>query len=482
MEVGSLLGPSPSPHGGPASAGTEVPLMGSAVDLGGSPSSSAFQAGSRRPRVPSPPLGGTIESILMLSECSLSFVPPRVDETESVAVLNPSSYAPFIQLWDNAVIGYIIGKTPVYIPFVQFLRKLWKPKGDFSLLLHGNGFFTVKFNLAEDCNSILEGGPWTMEHRPFILKKWSPDVRMEQERLSSIPIWARIPNLPLHLWNSDCLSRIGNLIGTPLFMDSSTLRCSRTTFARLCIEVEAAKSLPDSIFVEISPGLKEQFRVEYDWKPRACQFWKTFGHDENRCCKKSSNSTLAPNLTLDPKPTLAKQLPPIHDSTVREEHPTCPAIVPQVPSVLKGKEMAMELPSRTTPSTSPQLAAKKLMSDAHKALSRLMYVPKKAITPVSNKFSALMEPESMKSLVGESSHSAPPNLHCPTMVPTALATLAKLPTSDKVSNESFSTVTQASPAMRPPYFLHCLLLDTQPSFLWPYLGSLARYSYGSDAR
>ncbi|KAK1272250.1 hypothetical protein QJS04_geneDACA014657 [Acorus gramineus] len=212
-------------------------------------------------------------------ERSLSFVPPRVDEAEAVAVLNPSSYAPLIQIWENAVVGYIIVKDSGLLPVCLFLRKLWKSKGDFSLLLHANGFFIVRFDLAEDCNLILEGGPWTMEHRPFILKKWSPDVRMEQERLSSIPIWARIPNLPLHLWNSDCLSHIGSLIETPLFMDSATLRCSKTTFARLCIE--ASKLLPDTITVETSPGFKERFRVEYDWKPQACQFCKTFGHDEN---------------------------------------------------------------------------------------------------------------------------------------------------------------------------------------------------------
>ncbi|KAK1299836.1 hypothetical protein QJS10_CPB13g00756 [Acorus calamus] len=48
--------------------------------------------------------------------------------------------------------------------------------------------------------AVLEGGPWTMDHRPFILCKWTSQVCMEQERLSSIPIWIRLPNLPLHLW------------------------------------------------------------------------------------------------------------------------------------------------------------------------------------------------------------------------------------------------------------------------------------------
>ncbi|KAK1272490.1 hypothetical protein QJS04_geneDACA015183 [Acorus gramineus] len=162
--------------------------------------------------------------------------------------------------------GYVIGKMPVYTPFLQFLKQLWKPKGHLILLLHGNGFFTAKFNLEEDLIAVLEGGPWTMAHRPFIIKKWSPDLRMEQERLTSIPVWVRLPNLPIHLWDIECLGRIGSLIGKPLFMDSATERCSRGTYARICVKVEANKPLPDKVLVDVAPGRRESFKVDYDWK------------------------------------------------------------------------------------------------------------------------------------------------------------------------------------------------------------------------
>ncbi|KAK1285490.1 hypothetical protein QJS10_CPB20g00704 [Acorus calamus] len=93
-----------------------------------------------------------------------------------MATLNPEAYENNLLPWDRAVVSYII----------------------------------------EDLKSTLEGGPWTMDHHPFILRKWTPQVRMENERLSSIPIWIRLPNLPLHLWEEDCLSYIGGLLGVPL--------------------------------------------------------------------------------------------------------------------------------------------------------------------------------------------------------------------------------------------------------------------------
>ncbi|KAK1308948.1 hypothetical protein QJS10_CPA09g01061 [Acorus calamus] len=78
---------------------------------------------------------------------------------------------------------------------------------------------------------------------------------MEQERLSSIPIWIRLPNLPLHLLEEDCLSQIGSLIGVPLYADSATLRCSRASYAQISVEVQASTPLPDSILVKTALGI-----------------------------------------------------------------------------------------------------------------------------------------------------------------------------------------------------------------------------------
>ncbi|KAK1326732.1 hypothetical protein QJS10_CPA01g01485 [Acorus calamus] len=171
------------------------------------------------------------------------------------------------------------------------LRKLWNPKGEMKIHLHGNGFFTVKFDLVEDVTGVLEGGPWTVDHQPFILRKCSPFVRMEQERLSSIPVWVRLSNLPLHLWEEDSLSRIGSIIGVPLYADSTTMKCSRASYARICVEVEVSQVLPDSILVDITPGVRETFKVDYDWKPSACKYCHTFGHDEAYCIMKPQVTT-----------------------------------------------------------------------------------------------------------------------------------------------------------------------------------------------
>ncbi|KAK1305694.1 hypothetical protein QJS10_CPA10g01456 [Acorus calamus] len=196
-------------------------------------------------------------------------------------------------------------------------------------------------------------------------------------------------------------------------MDSATLRCSKTTFARVCIEVEASKPLPDSISVEISPGFKERFRVEYDWKPHACQFCKTFGHDENRCCKKP---------TLPSLMTPATQFPTVNDGqntvlpTAYSDH-----------SSLKGKEKVGEHVQEETPFQSPKKTANKLLSAAQKASTRHVYAPKKKITPPSNNFCVLKEMVDIPNPVGQSISSVPSGPSCFTKESIALPSVEEAP-------------------------------------------------------
>ncbi|KAK1310888.1 hypothetical protein QJS10_CPA08g00723 [Acorus calamus] len=217
---------------------------------------------------------------------TMTFIPPTMEGDLPVVEVDEADYTSTLETWGKALVGYIIGTTPVYTPFLQFLRRLWKPKGEINLMLKGNGFFMVNFDNEEDLQEVLEGGPWTMASRPFVIHRWSPHSRMELERLTSIPIWVKFPDLPLHMWSLDCLNKIASGIGIPLYRDAATRQGTRISYARVCVEIEAGKPLPDSIVVNSKIGGRQEYKVVYDWKPRACSHCHTFGHDDSMCCKK----------------------------------------------------------------------------------------------------------------------------------------------------------------------------------------------------
>ena len=45
------------------------------------------------------------------------------------------------------------------------------------------------------------------------LNKWTLDFDPTQDVPSVVPVWARLPHLPLHCWNSESLEAIGNTLG-----------------------------------------------------------------------------------------------------------------------------------------------------------------------------------------------------------------------------------------------------------------------------
>ncbi|KAK1281888.1 hypothetical protein QJS10_CPB22g00697 [Acorus calamus] len=217
---------------------------------------------------------------------SIDFYAPTIDGPQKLAILEEEEVAEAEASWGNILVGYVWGITPVFTPFLQFIKKLWRPKGEITLSMQGNGFFMICFDLAEDLTHVIEDGPWSMANRPFVIQKWNRSIRLERERLNSIPLWVKFPNLPLHFWSPTCLGKIASLIGIPMYLDTPTALRTRSAYARVCIEVEAGVELPDEVFVEIRNGDREAIKVTYDWKPHACSHCHTFGHEESLCCKK----------------------------------------------------------------------------------------------------------------------------------------------------------------------------------------------------
>ncbi|KAK1327173.1 hypothetical protein QJS10_CPA01g01639 [Acorus calamus] len=184
--------------------------------------------------------------------------------------------------WGLSLVGYVIGKRPYYKPFLDFLYRIWNPKGSLEVLMREGGFFITKFSNEEDLMNVMEGGPWLMAGHPIVLRRWSRGMRMEMERLETIPIWIRFPALPLHMWGTRLISKLASAIGKPLYMDTATANRSRIAFARVCIEISAHSDLPDSILYR-EEGIWKDILVEYEWKPSPCPACSTFGHSSAQC-------------------------------------------------------------------------------------------------------------------------------------------------------------------------------------------------------
>ncbi|XP_056688055.1 uncharacterized protein [Spinacia oleracea] len=219
---------------------------------------------------------------------SLSFIAPTISEGSPVAVLDNVDIAKMSAIWDAALIMYVVGDKPSIGAVIRYIANEWKNVSKPQVFLHDDGYFIVKFGSKKDRDAVLVAGPHTFFGRPMITKPWTASFNFKEEVLRVIPVWVRLPNLPLCCWGPDSLSKIGSLIGVPLFADECTSKQLRISFARMLIEVDVTKDMPKSVLIQDSTGRSFTQKVDYDWLPPFCKDCKVIGHD---CQVKKSNAT-----------------------------------------------------------------------------------------------------------------------------------------------------------------------------------------------
>lgn len=128
----------------------------------------------------------------------------------------------------------------------------------------------IKFQSMDDRNVILYKGPHTIANRPVIVKAWDEGFNFENEIMTVIPLWVQLPNLPLNCWGMNSLSRIGSILGTPLFADECTTNQNRISYARMLVEIDVTQPLKYQIQIEGEKGQVVEHKVLYNWIPHFC--------------------------------------------------------------------------------------------------------------------------------------------------------------------------------------------------------------------
>ena len=67
-----------------------------------------------------------------------------------------------------------------------------------------NEFFLFEFINKEDKDLIFRNGPYFMGTQGLYLNRWTPNFDPASEIPKDVPVWVRLPNLPIH-----CLKRRG---------------------------------------------------------------------------------------------------------------------------------------------------------------------------------------------------------------------------------------------------------------------------------
>lgn len=150
-------------------------------------------------------------------------------------------------------------------------------------------------------------GPYTICNRPVIVKEWHPNYDMKEDMLRTLPIWIKLPTLPLRLWGARSLNKIGSLIGVPLVTDECTAHKLRVSYARILVEVDITRKLIEEITIKDQDGRKVHQKIDYEWRPKFCEKCQKVGH---QCGEEVLRKVWKPkSQSIHPEPDIAANTP-----------------------------------------------------------------------------------------------------------------------------------------------------------------------------
>ncbi|XP_058726331.1 uncharacterized protein LOC131597664 [Vicia villosa] len=188
----------------------------------------------------------------------MKYVAPTVVNGAAEVVLDDDDVASELQLWKNALIVYVIGEDIRY--------------------------FILRFKQRDDLDAVVMQGPYTIRNMPLLLKTWRPDFNLNDDLLRTLPIWVKLPQFSLHLWEERSLNKIASVIGALLVTNECTTHKLRVSYARVLVEVDITQKLLDEITITDNEGKKRKQTVEYEWRPKFCERCQKISHqcDPNR--------------------------------------------------------------------------------------------------------------------------------------------------------------------------------------------------------
>nr|POE64222.1 hypothetical protein CFP56_67667 [Quercus suber] len=135
--------------------------------------------------------------------------------------------------WQRALIIKTFGRRMGFSFLVEKIRSMWKPTRGMDCIDLGFDYYLVKFELVNDVDHILKGGPWFIGQHFLAIRQWEPEFKASSATLSSVAVWIRLSELPIEFYEANALLKIGRAIGLVLRIDSHTVNGERGRFARM---------------------------------------------------------------------------------------------------------------------------------------------------------------------------------------------------------------------------------------------------------
>ncbi|KAL2922538.1 Agmatine deiminase [Bienertia sinuspersici] len=114
----------------------------------------------------------------------------------------------------------------------------------------------------EQCDNVMNTERPFFDHKPLIMKYWSPNVVYNNEEVCSITIWVNI-HVDVKYCGFGVLEKVVKPIGCLLTLDQDTNNRDKLNYARCLIVVKVMQDLPSSISFINEKGILVEAKVVF---------------------------------------------------------------------------------------------------------------------------------------------------------------------------------------------------------------------------
>ncbi|KAL9308483.1 putative transcription factor interactor and regulator CCHC(Zn) family [Arabidopsis thaliana] len=203
---------------------------------------------------------------------------PNGEDGEPVITIEQEVLDVMNSLWKQCMIVKVLGRNIPIAVLSRKLKELWRPNGAMTVMDLPRQFFMVRFEKEEEYFSALTGGPWRAFGSYLMVRAWSPEFEPMKDEIVTTPVWVRLSNIPLNLYDKSILMKLATGLGKPLKVDEMTLNYERARFARVCVEINLRRPLKGSVVIN-----GERYFVSYEGLTNICSHCGIYGHLVHTC-------------------------------------------------------------------------------------------------------------------------------------------------------------------------------------------------------